>query len=162
MNFNKGEPPPAVPVKASWQTGITLGFLVRVPLAGNLFLQPEYAYTERQGSDGSISTNYKLDYFSLPVLLNYRCTPVVSLLAGPQVELLVHATAKNAGVSSNITHDTEERSIAATAGIEVTIKKILFVSARYLQGFNHIGIGQRSSVKEFKYQAVNLTAGIRF
>ena len=86
----------------------------------------------------------------------------LALVAGPQIEFLVNAKSDDHTVSSNITHDTEERSIAVTAGVELEIKNIFIFSARYLQGLNHIGIGQRSNVKEFKYQAVSLTAGIRF
>jgi len=162
MNFNKGEPPPVIHINAAWKPGITLGFSLRVPLMKNLFLQPEYAYTQRKGSDKSAATNYSLNYLSMPVLLNYKLMQGLALVAGPQIEFLVNAKSDDHTVSSNITHDTEERSIAVTAGVELEIKNIFIFSARYLQGLNHIGIGQRSNVKEFKYQAVSLTAGIRF
>ena len=88
--------------------------------------------------------------------------PAIAFVAGPQLELLINAKSKDNLVSTNITHDTEERSIGATAGIEVEIKMLIVFSARYLQGFNHIGIGQRSSTKEFKYQALSITVGVRF
>src|SRR4051794_29681258 len=51
FNFNKGFPPPATPVDASWRSGLTIGFLANVPLAKKLFLQPEYYYTQRKGED---------------------------------------------------------------------------------------------------------------
>ena len=162
MNFNKGYMATTVHEDAVWKTGFTLGFLLRVPLAKNLFLQPEYAYTQRKGADKNLATDYSLDYFSMPILLNYKITPAIAILAGPQLELLVNAKSSNNGVSTGITHDTEERSIGVTAGLELEIKKIFLVSARYLQGLNHIGIGQRSNVKEFEYQAVNLAVGVRF
>ncbi|HEY8733586.1 MAG TPA: hypothetical protein VIL90_03405, partial [Puia sp.] len=66
------------------------------------------------------------------------------------------------GVNTNITHDVEERGIGLIGGLEFTILKSIFLSARYMQGLNHVGIGQRSYTKEFKYQVVNFTAGIRF
>jgi Outer membrane protein beta-barrel domain len=162
MNFNKGAPAPAVHDNAAWKPGITLGFLLRVPLAKNFFLQPEYAYTQRNGSDKSLGTDYSLNYLSMPILLNYKITPAIAILAGPQLELLVNAKSNDHTTSTNITHDTEERSIGATAGIEAEIKKRFILSARYLQGLNHIGIGQRSNVKEFEYQAINITVGVRF
>lgn len=162
MNFNKGEPAPAVHNNAAWKPGITLGFFARIPLARNFYLQPEYAYTQRKSADKSIATDYSLNYLSMPVLLNYKITPAMAVLAGPQVELLVNAKADNNGAGTNITHDTEERSIGVTAGVEAEIKKILIVSARYLQGLNHVGIGQRSNVKEFEYQALTITVAVRF
>jgi opacity protein-like surface antigen len=162
MNFNKGVPAPVTPITAAWKPGITLGFLLRVPLGEKWLLQPEYSYTQRNGKDKSIDTDYQLDYFSLPLLLHYKVHPRISLYAGPQGELLVHATAKTSGIKNNITHDTEERSIAAIAGIELRVLESVFVSARYVNGFNHIGIGQRSAVKEFKYEGVSITAGVHF
>ncbi|MDP4129484.1 MAG: porin family protein [Bacteroidota bacterium] len=162
MNFNLGVPAPAGHIAAFWKTGISFGFLLRVPLAKDLFLQPEYAFNQRKGADKSISVDYDLDYLSMPVLLNYSISSRISLLAGPQLELLIDARSAGNGVSSNITHDVEERSIGLLAGLEFRVKKSLFLSARYLQGLNHIGIGQRSDVKEFKYEVVSVSAGIRF
>ena len=71
MNFNKGYPAPVVPVAAAWKPGFTVGFLMRVPLGEKWLLQPEYNYTQRNGKDNSINTDYQLDYFSLPLLLHY-------------------------------------------------------------------------------------------
>ncbi|WP_018614247.1 porin family protein [Segetibacter koreensis] len=162
MNFNKGVPTPSVPVKANWKSGITMGFLVQVPLAQKLFLQPEYIYTRRRSADESTGLQYTADYFAMPILLNYYLSSRFSMVVGPQPELLIHAQSYKDGINSNITHDTEERSVAGAVGFDVRPKANFILSARYLQGFNHIGIGQRSNVKEFKYEVITLTAGIRF
>ena len=162
MNFNKGVPRPSVPVAATWKSGITIGFLVHIPLAENLFIQPGYSYTQRRGADKSTGINYSTGYFSMPVLLKYKISSRFAFVAGPQAELLIYANADSNGVKSNITHDVEERSIGATAGFDIQLIKSFFISARYLQGLNHIGIGQRSDVKEFKYEVVNLSIGIGF
>lgn len=161
MNFNAGSPPPPVHSNASWQAGILAGAAMQVSLNDRLYLQPEYNYLQRNGSDKSINTDYKLYYFSLPVLLHYKLTERFSIYTGPQADLLIHATAGN-GTKTNITHDTEERSLTAVAGLDYNITRLFFISARYMQGLNHIGIGQRSNTKEFKYQGACLTAGIRF
>ena len=162
MNFNKGVPAPASPVAASWKAGFTLGLLMRVPLAASWWLQPEYSFTRRNGADKSTNISYQLDYLSLPVLLSYRISPALSVMAGPEAGILIHAGSGNNGSNTNITHDTEERSLGFTGGLQLDIKKRFFLSARYLQGLNHIGIGQRSNLKEFKYQSASLTAGVRF
>jgi opacity protein-like surface antigen len=162
MNFNEGEPPPAVHANASWQTGFTFGFQLKVPLARKWILQPEYSFSQRNGSDQTIQTTYVINYFSLPLLLNYQITPRFNLLAGPQFEITTYASSTINGDKSNITHDVEERGMGVIGGLEFTVIKSFFLSVKYLQGLNHVGIGQRSDTKEFKYQSLILTAGVRF
>lgn len=162
MNFNKGVPAPATHINRTWKTGLSLGFLIDVPLAEKLFLQPGYYYVQRNGADKSTGLNYLVDFLSLPVLLKYKISPVISILAGPEGGLLISATQNSNGVKTTITHDFEERSIGATGGIDFLIKNNFLISARIMQGLNHIGIGQRSDVKEFKYESASLSIGIKF
>jgi hypothetical protein len=161
MNWNKGEPPPETHINASWKTGFTFGFQLKVPLAKKLLIHTEYNFSERSGEDQSISTAYTFDYFSLPVLLNYRLAKHLHLIAGPQFEILLSARSSTNGLDSNITHDVEERGVGILVGLEYSISHSFFLSARYLQGLNHVGIG-RADTKEFIYQLAALTAGIRF
>jgi len=162
MNFNRGFPRPSAPLASAWKSGIMISFLVKVPLAKNLFLQPQYSYIQRRGADKSLETSYVVDYFSLPALLSYKISPHFSLLAGPQAEILIHAKATNNGITNTITHNVEERSIGALAGIEFRLSQNFFLTAHYMKGLNHIGIGQRQDVKEFQYDGVDLMAGIEF
>jgi Outer membrane protein beta-barrel domain len=162
MNFNAGEPPPEVHADPSWKTGFTFGLQLRVPLSKKWILQPEYSFSQRNGSDRSIETSYMLNFFSLPILLNYQASPRFNLIAGPQFEILIDASSAENGMKTNITHDVEERGIGITGGLEFIVIKSFFLSAKYLQGLNHVGIGQRSNTKEFKYQSLMFTAGIRF
>ena len=162
MDFNAGQPPPAIHANSSWQTGFTFGFQLKVPLTKKLLLQPEYSFSQRNGSDQTIKTTYTINYFSLPILLNYQLSRRFNVLAGPQFEITTDASSSVDGENNNITHDVEERSIGIEGGLEFTVIKSFFLSARYFQGLNHIGIGQRSTVKEFKYQSIIITAGIRF
>lgn len=162
MNFNEGEPAPAIREASSWQAGITFGFQLKVPLGRLWLIQPEYSFSQRNGSDQTINTTYQINYFSLPILLNYRLSPKFNILTGPQFEITTSAHSFTNGESNDITHDVEERGMGVLAGIEFSVVKSLFLSARYLQGLNHVGIGQRSDTKEFKYQSFLITSGIRF
>lgn len=163
MNFNKGVPAPAIHIDRTWKTGLSLGFLINVPLAEKLFLQPGYYYVQRNGADKSTSINYLVDYLSLPVLLKYEISPAISVLAGPEASLLISAKQNSNGVKTTITHDFEERSIGATGGIDFLIRNNFLISARFMEGLNHVGIGQRSAdVKEFKYESASLSVGIKF
>ena len=162
MNFNKGVPAPAEPVEASWKTGFVLGLLMDVPVVRKLHIQPEYLYLEAGGKNRNTGADYSMSYVSLPVLFKYNVVETLSLVAGPQFDLLIKATETVDGEESVTTHDTEERSIFGVVGLEFNVTKSFSLNARYLNGFNHIGIGQRSAVQEFKYEMAQVGIGIRF
>ncbi|MEP7143931.1 MAG: porin family protein [Ferruginibacter sp.] len=162
INFAKGVPPPVVPIETSWGAGINIGFLMLVHITGDLYFQPEYAYSQMSGQVKSSNTVYKLNYFSIPIFLKYQLQEKIFLVAGPQFDLLVNAKKSVNGISANITHDTEERSVAVTAGIEYQLTETFSVVARYMHGLNHIGLGQRSDIQEFKYEMVQLMVCVKF
>lgn len=161
MNFSRSVTSAAAKIETSWSTGFTAGFVLAIPLADNLLLQPEYMYVQTGGTIKSTNTVYKFSYLSLPVILKYSFENF-AVVAGPQFDLLIDAKKTANGTSTKITHDTEERSISVTGGIEYLITPSLSVNARYVYGLNNIGLGQRSSVQEFKYEMIQLTACIRF
>ena len=160
MNFSKGVPPS--PTIASWGIGINFGFVMLLPISERLSFQPEYLYSQMGGNVKNSDTAYKLNYISLPLFLKFELDENIFLMAGPQFDILINAKRTAGGNLTNITHDTEERSIGATAGIEYFIFKSFSVTARYMQGFNHIGIGQRSNVQEYKFEMLQLSACIKF
>ena len=162
MDFSKGVPPPTTPIETSSRTGISVGFSLSIPLTDNLELQPEYGYAAMGSTIKADNTIYQLDYLSLPLLVRYKFHEKFSAMAGPQFDLLISAKKESNGTNTTITHDTEERSIAAIAGLEYQVFDPVFISVRYLYGFNHIGIGQRTAVQEFKFTGFQLFAGIRF
>ncbi len=157
VNFAQGSPPPTIPIETSRRTGINTGFVILVPLNDKLFFQQEYLYSQMGGQEKKSGTVYKLNYFSMPVFLKYQLTEKFSLMAGPQFDLLINAKKIENGVSSLITHDTEERSFAIAAGVEFKIIRSISLCARYLHGINHIDIGQ-----EFKFQTLQLSTCVHF
>ncbi len=163
MNFNLGSTAPDTTIRSAWKPGFTFGFILQIPISEKFSLQPEYSFTRRYGTDHSIEIDYRLDYLSMPLLLKYKISENFGVFAGPQFELLINAHSINNGQNTDITHVVEERSIGLVFGLEVFISDAVFISGRYFQDFNNIGIYQRSSeVKEFKYQLVSLTAGMKF
>ena len=137
------------------------GLWVSIALPHHWLVQQEYAFEQLSGELVG-GPRYTLRYLSLPLLLGYYVHPRVKLLAGPRFDLLVQAQQEAGGQVTDITHDTEERGLAATAGLEVALSRHLSLGARYMQGLNHIGIGQRSAVREFKFEAAQLAASVRF
>lgn len=163
MNFNLGSTAPDTTIQSAWKPGFIFGFILQIPLSEKFSLQPEYSFTRRYGTNNGIGIDYRLDYLSMPLLLKYLISERFELFAGPQFELLINAQSTNKGKNADITHDVEERSIGIVCGLEVHVAGAFFISGRYFQGLNNIGIYQRSSnVKEFKYQLISLTAGMRF
>lgn len=161
MNFNKGVPAPPQPVSSSWKAGPSFGLLLQVPLTDKLFLQPGYYYQRRNGADKRTATSYTNDYCAFPLLLKYKVSSLIEIVAGPQAELLIKAGATKNGVKENITHDVEERGVAGVAGINFHVS-FFYIASRYVQGLNHIGIGQRSVINEFKYEGAMLSLGYEF
>lgn len=162
INFAKGVPPPVVPIDTKWVAGINIGFFMVVPITDKLFFQSEYAFAQMGGEEKTSGTVYKMNYLSLPLFIKYQLQEKFSVMAGPQFDLLVKAKETTGGSTTDITHDTEERSIGITGGIEYRITNAVSVCARYMHGFNHIGLGQRSNIQEFKYEMMQLTAAIHF
>ena len=150
MNFNAGSPPPAMAVKNTWKPGLYIGGSLQFPLDEIFAIQPEYMYSLMQGADDRIKTNYRLHYLSLPVLLRIAPAEKFAVVAGPSFNMLIHASEPGA----DITHDTEERSVSAIAGLELKVTRALIFEARYVHGLNHIGLGQRSVVREFKWRGM--------
>ncbi len=163
MNFNLGSTAPDTTIKSIWKPGFTFGFILQIPLNENFSLQPEYSFTIRYGTDQSIGTDFRLNYFSMPLLLKYQISDRFDLITGPQFDLLLSAHSTIKGENADITHNVEERCIGIVGGLEFHITSAFFISGRYFQSLNNIGIWQRSGdVKEFKYQLVSLTTGLRF
>ncbi|MBC6606931.1 PorT family protein [Hymenobacter sp. BT188] len=157
MNFNKGYPRPAAPVENQWKPGFTAGLLIGIRLNEKFALQQDYLWTRMQSKETSSATAYVFDYLSLPVLIQYTVFPRVSLLAGPQFDLLIQAKKRVNGQTVTTTRDTEERSIGATAGVGVRLLNTLSFSARYIHGMNHIGLRESAGLQEFKFQSVQVS-----
>jgi hypothetical protein len=161
-NFNQGAPVPTTPVGTSWQPGFLAGALVQIDINRWFALQQEYAFSQQSGEVKASGTHYRMRYLSLPLLLKYRVADRLALVAGPQFDLMLNATSNVSGQVDDITHDTEDRAVGVIAGLEILVWRNLSLSARYLQGLNHVGIGQRSAVREFKWQSAQLAAEVRF
>lgn len=159
INFSKGEPPSDI--TTSWDPGFVAGFVLHVPITSKLSIQPEYLFSQMNSSLEEEDVSLKLNYLSLPVFLKFQLTDKIGVIAGPQFDLLISASGDFEG-DKDLTHDMEERSIAATFGVEFAFLKAVSISARYMHGLNHIGFNQRSDVQEFKFEMIQLTGCLRF
>lgn len=161
FNFNAGYPPPPRTVTSKAKAGISAGALINVSLTDYLSLQPEFSFLSSSSTRNDSMITYHFSYLSFPVLLKYEIIKRLHLLGGGQFDLLIQAQ-KKPGTPTNITHDVEERSIGITAGAEYFFQPQMSFTLRYIHGLNHIGIGQRSNVQEYKSRQLLATAGFYF
>lgn len=163
MNYQRGYRLPGETAPASKpQTGFTTGFMLHLPVTHNISIQPEYLYSSRKTLLTSSNITNHFQYLSMPVLMQLRVTEKFFLFAGPQFDLLIRASQNDGKDSREITHDVEERNLGITGGTQMFFTNVFFVDLRYMHGISNVGVGQRSNVEEFKYQSVEVAAGIRF
>jgi|SRR5690554_1197853 len=162
MNFNKGYSGVNVPLEPAWKAGFAFGLVMQVHLSGRLYLIQEYLFSRTRGQYTPLEANYTFDYISTPVLLHYQVSPKFRIAAGPQLELLLQGKEEISGKSTKVTQMTEERSIGATMGLTYLHSEQISLSARFMHGYNHVGIYQRVGRREFKYELVQVSTNILF
>lgn len=159
-DFSKGSPPSDV--KTTWGTGFVGGFFLMVPVSNKIAIQPEYLFSQMNSPFSDSDDSFNVNYLSLPIFLRIQFNDRFAIMAGPQFDLLIGSVLKSASGTTDYTHKMEERSIAATAGLEYRIWKMFALCVRYMHGFNHIGIDLDDQRVEYKYQMIQVSAGYRF
>lgn len=147
--------------------GYTLGGFAELGLGGKLGIQPEVLWNQYQTrADSSFShvyqnsvniSNYqdvKLNYLSIPILLNYKLGSLLSLQAGPQFGVLLDQ-------SKNLVQNGKEAfkkgDFSMVGGAQIHISKIR-LQGRYVVGLNDVSdIGSQN---KWKNQGFQLALGL--
>lgn len=149
--------------------GYHLGGFAEIGLGKKLMLQPEVLFNQYQTRvDSSFSSIYehaldvsnyrdvKLNYLSIPLILNYRLGNVLSLQAGPQFGILLDQ-------EKNLLENGEEAfssgDFSMLGGAQINISK-LRVTGRYVVGLNNISDIDDSD--KWKNQGFQLSLGLSF
>ena len=143
----------------TWKTGLVTGVYFNFKVADKLSIQPEALYSS-MGAKNLMSTeetSLRLNYFSIPVLLQYKVTNCFAVVAGPQVDVMIQAKMKNGGGFSKVTDSYKENSFNATGGVTAWPVSCLGFTLRYIYGLNNISKG----ATELKNQGVQLTAALK-
>ena len=144
-----------------WKTGLATGLFFNIKLTNKLSLQPEALYSS-MGARNVInnSGSLRLNYFSLPVMAKYKISKDFSVLAGPQIDMLILAKAKSTTNSfTKVTNDYKENSFNLTGGAEYWPVHCFGFSVRYLYGLNNV---TPTSGDETKNHGVQLMAAVKF
>jgi hypothetical protein len=102
----------------------------------------------------SDQTKVKLNYLSIPILLNYRLIGPLYLQAGPAFSILMN---KDRNLLQNGADAFKKGDFAMIAGAQIRISKI-YLSGRYVIGMNNIN--DIDDKDKWKSQVVQFSVGL--
>lgn len=125
--------------------GYHLGGFAIIGVGGRLAIQPEVLFNQLQTRTGTefrniyqnaVSSNsvVKLNYLSIPLLLNYKLANFLSLQAGPQFGILLD---RNKNLLENGREAFDRGDFSMLGGAQLSLGKIK-LSGRYVVGLNNI------------------------
>lgn len=136
-----------VAFRDEFRYGYHLGGFAEIGLGGRLGIQPEVLFNQYQTrADSSFSNVYqnslhisnyqdvKLNYLSIPLLLNYKLGSLLSLQLGPQYGILIDQS-KN--LLQNGKAAFKNGDFSMVGGAQIHISKIR-LQGRYFVGLNNI------------------------
>jgi hypothetical protein len=147
--------------------GYHLGGFAEIGLGGKLSIQPEVLWNQYQTrADSSFSNIYqnsvnisnyqdvKLNYLTIPLLLNYKLGSLLSLQAGPQYGILLDQ-------SKNLIQNGKEAfkngDFSLVGGAQINISK-LRLQGRYVVGLSNIS--DIDNQNKWKNQGFQLSLGL--
>ncbi len=122
------------------KAGLVFGGSSNFKITDKFSLQPEILWLQKgsktTGRD-SLFTYFKwrLNYVSVPVLLNYQIQPRFTLQGGITADYLLNAKLDDGGGFFDRTDDLEKFDLNYTGGIEYKIGEKLSANARYQYSF---------------------------
>jgi hypothetical protein len=142
--------------------GYHLGGFAEIGLGGRLGIQPEVLFNQYQTrADSSFknvyqnATNFsnykdvKLNYLTIPILLNYKLGNILSLQAGPQFGILI---SQDKNLLENGKEAFKSGDFSLTGGAQINISK-LRLTGRYFVGLNNISdVGDQNKWNNQGYQ----------
>jgi hypothetical protein len=155
--------------KDEFSYGYLLGGYAEIGLGGKLSIQPEVLFNQYQTKvDTTFSAIYenalhdatagevKLNYLSIPVVLNYKLGNVLSLQAGPQFGILM---SQDKTLLENGKSAFQNGDFSMLGGAQISISKLRF-TGRYAVGLNNIN--DIDNKDKWKSQAFQLSVGYAF
>ena len=154
--------------KDQFSYGYHLGGFMHIGLSQNkkISLQPEVLFNQYSTT---IDSNYKaiyqnvfsanqsrvkLNYLSVPILLNYKILGPISLQAGPQFSVLMD---QGKTFLQNGADAFKKGDFSMIGGVQVRVTKI-YITGRYVVGLNNIN--DIDNKDKWKSQAIQLSVGL--
>lgn len=149
--------------KQEYNLGYSVGAFAEIGLPGKIGLQPEIYFSQVNPKTETNSsavygfnniTKAKLSYLNIPVLLNFKIVPMVSLQLGPQFGIL---TDKSKNILQNGQNAFKSGDVGIAAGLQVNVAKIK-IFGRYVAGINDVDNG---SAGKWHNQTIHVGLGFR-
>lgn len=147
--------------------GYHLGGFAEIGLGKKWGIQPEVLFNQYQTrADSSFKNVYqnslnfsnyqdvKLNYLSIPILLNYKLANIFSLQAGPQFGVLI---SQDKNLIQNGKEAFKNGDFSLLGGAQINISK-LRLTGRYVVGLNNIN--DISNQNKWKNQGFQLSLGL--
>lgn len=151
--------------KEGFSFGYQLGGFARIGIGRKFGIQPEVLFSQVNiDTTSSFNDVYqfnqlskvKLGYLKIPILLDYKLLPFLSVQAGPQVGVLID---NNLNLFQNGQTAFKKGDFSMLAGVQANFAKFR-VYGRYAIGLNNINdIDNRD---QWKSQSVQLGIGLAF
>jgi hypothetical protein len=111
-----------IDTKVNTYTGVGIGGTLRIPLTKKMHLLTEVNYFT------PVSSSFKENTLSLPLLLTYKISPVIEVEAGPSLERDFSFVYSNADIDKNHHPDV---NLGANAGLNIWPEKKWSANIRY-------------------------------
>jgi hypothetical protein len=145
--------------------GYHLGAYVSVPVGGRIAIQPEVLFNQFQTRTGTEfrsiyqnaldgATNIRLNYLSIPVMVNYKLGRFLSLQAGPQFAILLD---RNKNLLENGREAFDKGDFSMLGGAQFSLGRIK-LNGRYFVGLNNIN--DIDNQDQWKNQGWQLSFGL--
>jgi hypothetical protein len=154
--------------------GFAGGVFISIPIGTYLGFQPELIYSQKgyKGSGNIILTEYEytrnVDYLDVPLLLQIKPIPGLSLLAGPHFSFLLHKGLSFDSGNITVEQQTEIRNnnirkniLGVTGGLDIELHPVV-ISGRVGWDLQHNNGDGTSTDPRFKNVWIQTTLGLKF
>jgi len=156
--------PTVAPGKLNGRTGFALGLAYQDHAANSHFgFGTELLYSQRGGTSTKIGDNRKIDYVDVPIYLTISSTSPTKFAPyaylGPQASFEVRCTT---GLGDCPQDGRQSRVFEGVAGVGLHFQgaRDLTIEARYVRGFNDLGIGTTDGQGAYDNSGLMIMAGI--
>lgn len=132
-------------------TSFHIGILKEFIITKKLSFQPEVLFSTQGVKVKKMDDDYKLNYFTLPLMAKFYINDAFSVHAGPQVNILAGET------KDVLPIEGKTFGYGISGGVEYTITGGLFVQGRYCAGLSKI-----SDDTDIKNPVIQLSLGYFF
>ncbi len=153
--------------------GLAFGGFLSIPLGKVIGFQPEVMYSQKgyKASGSLLVANYdytrKTDYLDVPLQLQIKPAPFLTLLAGPQYSFLLKKGIDFNSGSISVDQqkeiedtDIRKNTLGAIVGLDVYLSRVV-LSGRLSWDLQHNDADGTSTSPRYKNVVAQLTLGIR-